>query len=78
MQEKGYITGQADNYCGTQPYQIRPSFDNSNVTLGYFDHELISPFCEPNYFRPENPFPLNKGNCALLRTLDLCPYRKAE
>ena len=67
MQEKGYITGQADNYCGTQPYQIRPSFDNSNVTLGYFDHELISPFCEPNYFRPENPFPLNKGNCALLR-----------
>ena len=67
LKEKGYITGQADNYCGTQPYQIHPSFDNSNCTLGYFDHELISLFCEPNYFRPENPFPLNRGNCALLR-----------
>ena len=67
MKEKGYITAQADNYCGTQPYQIHPSFDNSNTTLGYFDHELISLFCEPNYFRPENPFPLNKGNCAIFR-----------
>ena len=67
MKEKGYITAQADNYCGTQPYQIRPSFENSNLTLGYFDHELISLFCEPNYFVPENPFPLNKGNCAILR-----------
>jgi hypothetical protein len=67
LKEKGYITAQANNYCSPQPYQVRPSFDNSNVTNGYFDHELISLFCEPNYFRPENPFPFNRGNCAIFR-----------
>ena len=67
LKEKGYITAQANNYCMPEPYQMRPSFDNSNITNEYFDYELISLFCEPNYFRPENPFPLNRGNCALLR-----------
>lgn len=67
LKEKGYITAQADNYCGTEPYQLHPSYEFSNVTNEYFDHELISLFCEPNYFRPENPFPLNRGNCAIIR-----------
>ena len=67
LKEKGYITAQANNYCMPEPYQMRPSFDSSNITNAYFDHELISLFCEPNYFRPENPFPLNRGNCALIR-----------
>ena len=67
LKEKGFITGQVDDYCSPEPYQLRPTFDHSNVTYGYFDHELISLFCEPNYFRAENPFPLNKGNCAIFR-----------
>ena len=67
IKEKGYITAQVNNYCMPEPYQLRPSFDSLNITNEYFDHELISLFCEPNYFRPENPFPLNRGNCAILR-----------
>lgn len=67
LKEKGYITAQADNYCSPEPYQLRQSFDHSNVTYGYFDHELISLFCEPNYFKPKNPFPIDKGNCAVIR-----------
>ena len=67
LKEKGFITGQADDYCSPEPYQLRQSFDHSNVTYGYFDHELISLFCDPNFFRPENPFPINRGNCAILR-----------
>jgi len=67
MKEKGYITAQADNYCGTKPYQLRKSFDHSNVTFEYFDHELISLFCDPNYYIYTNPFPINKGPGSILR-----------
>ena len=68
MKEKGYITAQADNYCGTKPYQLRSnSFDHSNVTFEYFDHELISLFCDPNYYIYKNPFPINKGPGSFLR-----------
>ncbi len=67
MKEKGYITGQADNYCQTQPYPIRPEFYNLNITRELFDHELISLFCEPNFYRADNPLPLLKGNAAVLR-----------
>lgn len=44
LKEKGFITGQVDDYCSPEPYQLRPTFDHSNVTYGYFDHELISLF----------------------------------
>ena len=67
MKDKGYITAQTNNYCGTQPYQIHPSFDNSNVTFGEFDHELISLFCEPNYYIPGNPISISRGNTAIFR-----------
>ena len=67
MKEKGYITAQADNYCGTKPYQLRKSFDHSNVTFEDFDHELISLFCDPNYYLYKNPFPINKGPGSLIR-----------
>jgi hypothetical protein len=67
LKEKGFITAQADNYCSPEPYQLHPTFDHSNVTYEYFDHELISLFCDPNFFRPENPFPIHKGNCGIIR-----------
>ena len=67
IKDKGYITGQANNYCGVQPYPSHPVFDNLTAAFGYFDHELISLFCEPNYFRPGNPFSIAKGNCAILK-----------
>ena len=67
LKDKGFITGQVDNYCSPEPYQLHPSFDHSNVSYGYFDHELISLFCDPNYFRAENPFPITSGTCAVIR-----------
>ena len=67
MKEKGYITAQADNYCGTKPYQIRKSFDHSKVKFEYFDHELISLFCDPNYYIYKDHFSLKKGPSAALR-----------
>ena len=67
LKEKGYICAQTDNYCGTQPYQIHSEFYNSNITTDYFDHELISLFCEPNYYSIENPLKFYKGNVAIFR-----------
>ena len=67
MKDKGYITSQTNNYCGTQPYQIHPSFENSNATFGDFDHELISLFCDPNYFIPGNPISINRGAICIFR-----------
>ena len=67
LKEKGYITAQTDNYCGTQPYQIHSEFYNSNITTEYYDHELISLFCEPNYYSEENPLKFYKGNVAIFR-----------
>ena len=68
LHEKGFISAQADNFCGEEPYDIHSqSLDQLNVTLGYYDHELISLFCDPNYYRPENPFYLYRGYSALMR-----------
>ena len=67
LKDKGFITGQIDNYCSPEPYQLHPSFDHSNVSYGYFDHELISLFCDPNYFRAENPFPITSGIYSMIR-----------
>ena len=67
IKEKGYITAQTDNYCSPEPYQVRQTFDMANVTHGYFDHELITLFCDPNYSNPGNPFPIDYGNCAIVR-----------
>ena len=63
-QEKGFITGQSNNFCSKEVYSISNKTDNLNY--GIFDHELISLFCEPNY---SNKYTLNlfQGPYSLFR-----------
>jgi hypothetical protein len=52
LKKSGFVTGQAQNFCGREAFDIESgaieSFEWDN-----YDHELESLFCEPNY-RPIN------------------------
>ena len=67
LHEKGFITGQASNYCNSEPYNIFQSYYVSKWTCEYYDHELISIFCDPNYYRPQAPTLLKKGYNSVIR-----------
>ena len=67
LHEKGFITSQADNYCNSEPYNVFQSYNVSKWTCEYFDHELISMFCDPNYYRPQAPTLLKKGYNSIVR-----------
>ena len=53
--DKGFITGQANNICTRELYDIEDGYIK-NLNWEPFDHENIAMFCDPNYFSPNNPY----------------------
>jgi len=50
FKEKGFITGNAINWCGKEVFRT----DESDVNLQWetYDHEFVSIFCDPNFVQP--------------------------
>ena len=72
IKQKGYITGQANNICTRQLYDIEDNYIQ-NITYENFDHENIAMFCDPNYYNPENRFTPYMGPYSIRRR---CLYGK--
>ena len=68
--ESGYISAHSNNFCSRELYDIE---DYYNLNFVPFDHELVSLFCDSNYFWVDNPFTLSKGPYSLCRR---CLYGK--
>jgi len=69
---KGYITGQANNICTRQLYDIEDNY-TQNISYESFDHENIAMFCDPNFYNPENRFTPYMGPYSIRRR---CLYGK--
>ena len=72
IKQKGYITGQANNICTRQLYDIEDNYIE-NITFENFDHENIAMFCDPNFYNPENRFTPYMGPYSIRRR---CLYGK--
>ena len=72
IKQKGFITGQANNICTRQLYDIEDNYIQ-NITYENFDHENIAMFCDPNYYNPENRFTPYMGPYSIRRR---CLYGK--
>ena len=72
IKKKGYITGQANNICTRQLYDIEDNYIE-NVKYENFDHENIAMFCDPNFYNPENRFTPYMGPYSIRRR---CLYGK--
>ena len=72
IKRKGYITGQANNICTRQLYDIEDNY-TQNISYESFDHENIAMFCDPNFYNPENRFTPYMGPYSIRRR---CLYGK--
>ena len=72
IKRKGYITGQANNICTRQLYDIEDNY-TQNISYESFDHENIAMFCDPNFYNPENRFTPYIGPYSIRRR---CLYGK--
>ena len=70
--EKGFITGQAHNYCGREFYDLEPG-NIENFSWEAFDHEANLLGCDPNYSVPGHPFAIFNGPYGMKRR---CLYGK--
>ena len=70
--KSGFITAQASNFCGREafPYYY---WNVNYIKNDFFDHELISLFCDPNFVYPEDPFSIFHGPYSSIRK---CLYGK--
>jgi hypothetical protein len=70
--EKGFITGQAHNYCGREFYDLEPG-NVEKFVWEPFDHEANLLGCDPNYSVPGHPFAIFNGPYGMKRR---CLYGK--
>ena len=70
--KSGFITGQASNFCGREAFPYY-NWNVKYIKNDFFDHELISLFCDPNYVYPEDPFSIFHGPYSSIRK---CLYGK--
>jgi hypothetical protein len=72
FKEKGYILGQAHNYCGREFYDLEPG-NIEKFVFDPFDHEANLLGCDPNYCVPGHPFAMLNGPYGMKRR---CLYGK--
>lgn len=68
----GFVTAQTMNICNSLNINYEPDDDKSFIWEN-FDHEMFTPFCDPNYWIPGKEYGLFNGPYSSLRR---CIYGK--
>lgn len=72
FKEAGFVTGQGHGYCGKEIFDLEPG-NMEKFNFEYFDHEINTIYCDPNFSVPGHPFAILNGPYAMKRR---CLYGK--
>lgn len=67
--ENGYITGQSNNHCAHTLFNDEKQYGTKNVETIFYDHELFTLFCDPNYYDKKMSSSFNRGPSSFTRRI---------
>ncbi len=74
LKELGYVTAHTHNMCVKESFEIDLEYaKRGKIVLDEYDHENIAMFCEPNYVKIDEPYPILGGPYGIQRR---CLYGK--